>query len=138
MTSARVVGRLAAVRGPAGVQRSGMLCARDARDRGVAVLRARCDELAMQSGFVAVRELLWGEVHRDWAYFAGPAQLAAHLVMPEGAGYEGPARSGRRAPSFALADVESRSHTCTQNSTFPAAASCRARLTRRSDGIWPA
>ena len=42
-----------------------MLCARDARDRGVAVLRARCDELAMQSGFVAVRELLWSEVHRD-------------------------------------------------------------------------
>ena len=108
MTSARVVGRLAAVRGPAGVQRSGMLCARDARDRGVAVLRARCDELAMQSGYVAVRELLWGEVHRDWAYFAGPAQLAAQLVTPEGAGYEGPARSGRRAPSFALADVESR------------------------------
>ena len=74
-------GQTMLVTGPAGIGKTSLMeeCARRAGGRGMLVLRARGDELVMESSFAAVRDLLWREVRaageRLWdgaARFAAP------------------------------------------------------------------
>src|ERR1700733_9886569 len=82
-------GRLALVEGPAGIGKTSLLdgCVERADRLGLAVLRARGDEGAMESPFSAVRELLWPAVSSGGAtVLAGAAQFAAPVfeVVAEG------------------------------------------------------
>lgn len=73
-------GRLLLVTGPAGIGKTSVLdsCARSAAERGLVALRARGDELVMESSFAGVRELLWREVRAAGkGIWDGAAQLAA-------------------------------------------------------------
>ncbi len=69
-------GAFVLVEGPAGIGKSSLLeaCAERAGALGIATLRVRGDEVAMESSFAAVRELLWREVRE--AQFTGSSLLA--------------------------------------------------------------
>src|SRR5947209_3575979 len=114
-------GRLVLVQGPAGVGKSRLLdaCGELGERRGMAVLRVWGDEVAMESSFSAVRELLWPPVHGDGAsVLDGAAGLAASVFDGDPRGAAGPERAsavlhglywlvanlGERAPLVLLVD----------------------------------
>jgi predicted ATPase len=73
-------GRFVLVEGPAGIGKTSLLdaCTERGAGLGLEVLRARGDEVAMESPFSAVRELLWpGVSHSEVTPLAGAAQFAA-------------------------------------------------------------
>ena len=89
-------GRLVLVEGPAGVGKSRLLdaCGELGARRAMAVLRARGDELAMESSFSAVRELLWAQVlGGGGGVLEGAAGLAAPVFEGDTDGAAGPERA---------------------------------------------
>lgn len=80
-------GAFALVEGPAGIGKTGVLdaCAGAAQARGLRVLRACGDEVAMELPFAAVRELLW---EAQPAAREGAEALAAPVFEPDGAGLD--------------------------------------------------
>lgn len=94
----RGAGRLVVVEGPAGIGKTRLLdaCGEGAVARGMVALRARGDEVAMESSFGAVRELLWARMQA-----CGPDVLdgAAGLAAPVfgGGGGEVPVDRDRSA-----------------------------------------
>ena len=73
-------GRFALLEGPAGIGKTSLLdaCVKQAEQLGLVGLRARGDEVAMDSPFSTVRELLWPAVSETEAeVFVGAAQFAA-------------------------------------------------------------
>jgi DNA-binding CsgD family transcriptional regulator len=79
-------GSVALIHGPAGIGKSRVLdaFAAEASVRGVGVLRARGDELVMDSSFATVRELFWPALgDAGDAVFGGAARLAAPVFGRE-------------------------------------------------------
>jgi DNA-binding CsgD family transcriptional regulator len=73
-------GQFVLVEGPAGIGKTSLVdaCVESAGGLGLAVLQARGDEVAMESPFSAVRELLWpGVSNGAGTVLAGAAQFAA-------------------------------------------------------------
>jgi DNA-binding CsgD family transcriptional regulator len=73
-------GRFVLIEGPAGIGKTSLLdaCVERADGLNLQVLRARGDEVAMESPFSAVRELLWpGVAGSEVELLAGAAQFAA-------------------------------------------------------------
>jgi DNA-binding CsgD family transcriptional regulator len=72
-------GALALVEGPPGIGKSALLdaCAARASELGMHSLRARGDDVSMESSFAAVRELLWTVGGQGADVFRGSARLAA-------------------------------------------------------------
>ncbi|MFZ0378619.1 MAG: AAA family ATPase [Solirubrobacteraceae bacterium] len=83
-------GQFVVVEGPAGIGKTSLLdaCVERGVGLGLTVLRARGDEVAMESPFSAVRELLWpGVSNSRVSSLAGAAQFAApvfEVVADEG------------------------------------------------------
>ena len=82
-------GGLLLIAGPAGIGKTSLLgqCGSAAVNREMVVLRARGDEVAMESSFAVARELLWPEVERDRAgALSGAARLAEPVFEASGEG----------------------------------------------------
>ena len=82
-------GGLLLIAGPAGIGKTSLLgqCGSAAIGRGMVVLRARGDEVAMESSFAVARELLWPEAERDRAgALSGAARLAEPVFEASGEG----------------------------------------------------
>src|SRR2546421_4058796 len=76
-------GGLLLISGSAGIGKTSLLeaCGEAAREQGMSVLRARGDELVMESSFAAVRELLSREVQAAGTEaLEGAARLAAPVL----------------------------------------------------------
>jgi DNA-binding CsgD family transcriptional regulator len=71
-------GGLVVVEGSAGIGKTRLLsaCGECAAKRGMAVVRARGDELVMESSFAAIRELLWAHVRAEPGLLDGAGGLA--------------------------------------------------------------
>ncbi|MGZ4313194.1 MAG: ATP-binding protein, partial [Solirubrobacteraceae bacterium] len=76
-------GALVMVEGAAGIGKSALLgaCAQRATDLGMETLRARGDDVSMESSFAVMRELLAPAVGPDT--FSGSAALAAPVFLGE-------------------------------------------------------
>ena len=76
-------GALVVVEGPAGIGKSALLgaCAQHAGELGMETLRARGDDVSMESSFAAMRELLAPAVGPET--FSGSAALAAPVFLGE-------------------------------------------------------
>jgi DNA-binding CsgD family transcriptional regulator len=79
-------GAVALVEGPAGIGKSALLAAgaERARELGMQALRARGDDVSMESSFAAVRELLWTAGTQGTDAARGSARLAAPVFEAEG------------------------------------------------------
>jgi DNA-binding CsgD family transcriptional regulator len=91
------VGAVLLITGPAGIGKTSLVdaCVQDAGAREIVVLRARGDQLVMESSFQAIRELLWSHVRgAGEQVWDGAARLAAPVFEVQGAG---PADTGLTA-----------------------------------------
>jgi predicted ATPase len=90
-------GRLLLIVGPAGIGKTCLLeeCARAALSRDVAVLRARGDELVVDSSYAAVRELLSASLRSEGeGLLLGAARLSSPVFDNALSGDGDPGRPG--------------------------------------------